>query len=223
MYSSGHSSKSRPDWFSLSYRCVSSVLDNDEDIKQLNKEINELNDSNSEMETDMMSLHTQVSLAAWLKALLSSAWGQKTFKHIQATPPLHLWYLEFYQTTVWRGSKWYSIEKKQKIIFLSWYLSDSISIKVLWNLSGYLLSSLDSVCLCFRSLQWRRTWRPWRRRISRLRRGTRPCSWNYLAWVRPWSAVWPTSACPPWWLHTMFTMSHSSQVDEADFLFCTYL
>lgn len=37
-----------------------SVLDNDEDIKQLNKEINELNESNSEMEADMMNLHTQV-------------------------------------------------------------------------------------------------------------------------------------------------------------------
>lgn len=37
------------------------VLDNDEDIKQLNKEINELSESNSEMEADMMNLHTQVS------------------------------------------------------------------------------------------------------------------------------------------------------------------
>lgn len=38
-----------------------SVLDNDEDIKQLNKEISELNESNSEMESDMANLHTQVS------------------------------------------------------------------------------------------------------------------------------------------------------------------
>lgn len=37
------------------------VLDNDEDIKQLNKEINDLSDSNSEMEADMMNLHDQVS------------------------------------------------------------------------------------------------------------------------------------------------------------------
>lgn len=46
--------------------CSCSVLDNDEDIKQLNKEINELSESNSEMEADMMSLHTQVSSAAQL-------------------------------------------------------------------------------------------------------------------------------------------------------------
>lgn len=44
--------------------CSHSVLDNDEDIKQLNKEINELNESNSEMESDMINLHTQVSSAA---------------------------------------------------------------------------------------------------------------------------------------------------------------
>lgn len=37
------------------------VLDNDEDIKQLNKEINELNESNHEMEADMVNLQTQVS------------------------------------------------------------------------------------------------------------------------------------------------------------------
>jgi len=37
------------------------VLDNDEDIKQLNKEINELNESNNEMEADMVNLQTQVS------------------------------------------------------------------------------------------------------------------------------------------------------------------
>lgn len=46
--------------------CAFSVLDNDEDIKQLNKEINELNESNSEMETDMINLHSQVSSAAGL-------------------------------------------------------------------------------------------------------------------------------------------------------------
>lgn len=39
------------------------MLDDDEDIKQLNKEINELNESNSEMEADMINLHTQVSAA----------------------------------------------------------------------------------------------------------------------------------------------------------------
>ncbi len=37
-----------------------SVLDNDEDIKQLNKEINDLNESNNEMEADMVNLQTQV-------------------------------------------------------------------------------------------------------------------------------------------------------------------
>lgn len=37
------------------------MLDNDEDIKQLNKEINELNESNNEMEADMVNLQTQVS------------------------------------------------------------------------------------------------------------------------------------------------------------------
>lgn len=42
-------------------QCLFSVLDNDEDIKQLNKEICELNESNSEMEADMANLHTQVS------------------------------------------------------------------------------------------------------------------------------------------------------------------
>lgn len=46
------------------YCCSGSVLDNDEDIKQLNKEINELNESNSEVEADMMNLHTQVSSPA---------------------------------------------------------------------------------------------------------------------------------------------------------------
>lgn len=40
-----------------------SVLDNDEDIKQLNQEISELSESNTEMEADMMNLHTQVSMA----------------------------------------------------------------------------------------------------------------------------------------------------------------
>ena len=50
--------------------CSLSVLDNDEDIKQLNKEINELSESNSEMEADMMNLHTQVSSAAQITALI---------------------------------------------------------------------------------------------------------------------------------------------------------
>lgn len=42
------------------YLTFSSVLDNDEDIKQLNKEINDLNESNNEMEADMVNLQTQV-------------------------------------------------------------------------------------------------------------------------------------------------------------------
>lgn len=50
-------------------RCSALVLDNDEDIKQLNREINELNESNSEMEADMMNLHTQVSSFTQLTAL----------------------------------------------------------------------------------------------------------------------------------------------------------
>lgn len=36
------------------------VLDNDEDIKQLNKEISDLSESNNEMEADMVNLQTQV-------------------------------------------------------------------------------------------------------------------------------------------------------------------
>ncbi|MEQ2173116.1 hypothetical protein GOODEAATRI_028515, partial [Goodea atripinnis] len=40
---------------------ASDVLDNDEDIKQLNKDISELNESNTDMEADMMNLQTQVS------------------------------------------------------------------------------------------------------------------------------------------------------------------
>ena len=39
---------------------LSVVLDNDEDIQQLNKEINELSESNNEMENDMVNLQTQV-------------------------------------------------------------------------------------------------------------------------------------------------------------------
>lgn len=54
---------------------ISSVLDNDEDIKQLNKEINELNESNSEMEMDMMNLHTQVrSEEEWIDAINKIIW-----------------------------------------------------------------------------------------------------------------------------------------------------
>lgn len=41
------------------------VLDNDEDIKQLNKEINDLNESNNEMEADMVNLQTQVCVCFW--------------------------------------------------------------------------------------------------------------------------------------------------------------
>lgn len=39
------------------------VLDNDEDIKQLNKEINDLNESSNEMETDVVNLQTQVCVS----------------------------------------------------------------------------------------------------------------------------------------------------------------
>lgn len=42
------------------------VLDNDEDIKQLNKEINDLNESNNEMEADMVNLQTQVCVCCWV-------------------------------------------------------------------------------------------------------------------------------------------------------------
>lgn len=41
------------------------VLDNDEDIKQLNKEINDLNESNNEMEADMVNLQTQVCVSTF--------------------------------------------------------------------------------------------------------------------------------------------------------------
>lgn len=44
----------------LMYLASYLVLDNDEDIKQLNKEINDLNESNNEMEADMVNLQTQV-------------------------------------------------------------------------------------------------------------------------------------------------------------------
>lgn len=42
------------------------VLDNDEDIKQLNKEINDLNESNNEMEADMVNLQTQVCVSVFV-------------------------------------------------------------------------------------------------------------------------------------------------------------
>lgn len=42
------------------------VLDNDEDIKQLNKEINDLNESNNEMEADMVNLQTQVCVSTFV-------------------------------------------------------------------------------------------------------------------------------------------------------------
>ena len=42
------------------------VLDNDEDIKQLNKEINDLNESNNEMEADMVNLQTQVCVSVFI-------------------------------------------------------------------------------------------------------------------------------------------------------------
>lgn len=42
------------------------VLDNDEDIKQLNKEINDLNESNNEMEADMVNLQTQVCVSLFV-------------------------------------------------------------------------------------------------------------------------------------------------------------
>ena len=66
--------------------CSCSVLDNDEDIKQLNKEINELNESNSEMEADMMNLHTQVSSAHCAAARKI----RKILSMFQNTPRSHL-------------------------------------------------------------------------------------------------------------------------------------
>uniref|UniRef100_A0A8C7P7I8 Myelin transcription factor 1b n=1 Tax=Oncorhynchus mykiss TaxID=8022 RepID=A0A8C7P7I8_ONCMY len=48
------------EYLSTKFR-ASGVLDNDEDMKQLNKEINELNETNNEMETDMVNLQTQIS------------------------------------------------------------------------------------------------------------------------------------------------------------------
>lgn len=42
------------------------VLDNDEDIKQLNREINDLNESNNEMEADMVNLQTQVCVSIFV-------------------------------------------------------------------------------------------------------------------------------------------------------------
>ena len=42
------------------------VLDNDEEIKQLNQEIRDLNESNSEMEAAMVQLQSQVGGAASL-------------------------------------------------------------------------------------------------------------------------------------------------------------
>lgn len=57
----------RPDavvfFFYLTFTTFALVLDNDEDIKQLNKEINDLNESNNEMEADMVNLQTQVSVS----------------------------------------------------------------------------------------------------------------------------------------------------------------
>lgn len=50
------------------------VLDNDEDIQQLNKEINDLSESNNEMEADMVNLQTQVIILPfnWRKTSRSS-------------------------------------------------------------------------------------------------------------------------------------------------------
>lgn len=45
---------------------LSLVLDSDEDIKQLNKEINDLNESNNEMEADMVNLQTQVCVSTFV-------------------------------------------------------------------------------------------------------------------------------------------------------------
>lgn len=50
----------------LMYLASSLVLDNDEDIKQLNREINDLSESNNEMEADMVNLQTQVCLQVLL-------------------------------------------------------------------------------------------------------------------------------------------------------------
>lgn len=70
--------------------CPCSVLDNDEDIKQLNKEINELNESNSEMEADMMNLHTQVSSASGLKyaEAITDSDDDKMARRLQYMPQL---------------------------------------------------------------------------------------------------------------------------------------
>lgn len=53
------------------------VLDNDEDIKQLNKEINDLNESNNEMEADMVNLQTQVCVC--LCFILTYKWRDGLF------------------------------------------------------------------------------------------------------------------------------------------------
>ncbi|PWA32885.1 hypothetical protein CCH79_00016452, partial [Gambusia affinis] len=46
------------EYMSTKFRATD-VLDNDEEIKQLNREINDLNESNNEMEADMVNLQTQ--------------------------------------------------------------------------------------------------------------------------------------------------------------------
>ncbi|XP_035378409.1 myelin transcription factor 1 isoform X2 [Electrophorus electricus] len=48
------------EYLSTKFR-ASDVLDNDEDIKQLNKEISDLSESNNEMEADMVNLQTQIT------------------------------------------------------------------------------------------------------------------------------------------------------------------
>ncbi|XP_075901940.1 myelin transcription factor 1-like isoform X2 [Nelusetta ayraudi] len=48
------------EYLSTKFR-ASDVLDNDDDIKQLNREINDLSESNNEMEADMVNLQTQIS------------------------------------------------------------------------------------------------------------------------------------------------------------------
>lgn len=48
------------------------VLDNDDDIKQLNREINDLSESNNEMEADMVNLQTQVCVKFFFRIRLET-------------------------------------------------------------------------------------------------------------------------------------------------------
>lgn len=48
-------------WFELTLRSCPGI-ENDEEIKQLDEEIKDLNESNNQVESDMIKLRTQVSL-----------------------------------------------------------------------------------------------------------------------------------------------------------------